>query len=305
MNETKVKRLRLDDVQGDPMFAEALSIWNQTVAASDAETGASALAQICDPATNLFHSDMNANSVLGFRVKTLRQAFDLRQTRGEEIGNYPDPRYVDAILAPNYTVAAAENTPIFRRIMTPMVGSFAVYEGILLPYFGKDGRTALSLSRLLYLADDVEIAAPVILTERERSCLEFLSSGLSAKQIAHALNTSKRIIEHDIESIKIKIQARNASHAVAKGLFSYGVKAGPPAATPDRTPLRSLTLRERQCLSLLTSGHSAKTIAESLSLSAKTVEKHVNSAKVKLGASKSAELVAKGAAAAVSSLDGN
>jgi len=305
MNETLVRRLRLDDVQSDPMFGEALKIWNDTVATSGADAGVAALAAICDPTTNLFHSDMNASSVLGYRVKTLRQSFDLRHTRGEEIGSYPDAKYVDAILAPNYTTAAAENEPIFRRIMTPMVGTFAVYEGILLPYFEKAGRNALSLSRLLYLADDIEAAEPVTLTDRERRCLEFLCGGLSAKQIAHFLKISTRTVEHDIEKIKIKVQARNVSHAVAKGLFSYGLQAGQPSAPTSKTPLRNLSVRERQCLSLLTSGNSSKAIAEALSISARTAEKHLNSAKDKLGASKAVDLVAKGAAAAVASVYGD
>ena len=303
MNETKVRRLHLDDIQSDPMFGDALKIWNETVAGAGMEAGSAALAAICDPTTNLFHSDMNANSVLAYKVRTVRQSFDLRQTRGEEIGNYPDPDYIDSVLAPNYAAATVENGPIFRRIMTPMVGTFAVYEGILLPYFGKEGRNALSLSRLLYLADHIELAEPVTLSGRERDCLDFLAKGLSAKQIAYELKISERTIEHHIENIKIGLQASNAPHAVAKALFANGLKSRPRSPEQGGKSLRNLTVRERQCLSLLTSGNTARAIAEALSLSTKTVEKHLNSARSKLGARNAVDLVAKGMMAATSTLD--
>jgi len=303
MYETKVRRVHLDDVQHDPMFGEALRIWEATVGGAGIAAASAALSAICDPATNLFHSDMNANSVLAYKVKTLRQAFDLRQSRGEEIGNYPDAAYIDSVLAPNYTAATNENAPIFRRIMTPMVGTFAIYEGILLPYFDQEGRNALSLSRLLYLADGVELTEPVTLTNQEARCLEQLAKGLSAKQIAYALKISERTVEHHIEHIKLSLGVSNGPHAVAKGIFALGMKGRPQAQNDAGRSLWNLTVRERQCLSLLTSGHPAKAIAEAISVSAKTVEKHLRGARVKLGAKNAVDLVAKGAAVAVSALD--
>jgi len=302
MREVRVRRLRLDEIQRDPMFDAALNIWNETVAGSRIDVGISGLAATCDPATNLFHSDMNANSVLDYRVKTLRQSFDLRQTRGEEIGNYPDASYIDRVLAPNYTTAAAENVPIFRRIMTPMLGMIAVYEGILLPYFDNSGRNALSLSRLLYLAEEAELAEPVTLSDRELLCLDHLAMGLPPKQIAFVLGVSTRTVEHIIERIKSKLQARNAAHAVAKGIFSLGLPSPSVRLNHKRNSLRTLSIRERQCLGLLTSGNSALSIAEALGLSVKTIDKHLKSARNKLSARNAVDLVARGAGAAVGSV---
>ena len=59
----------------------------------------------------------------------------------------------------------------------------------------------------------------------------------------------------------------------------------------DRDPVRKLTLRQREILRLLVDGHSAKSIASRLEISARTVEFHKYSMMETLDVSSSAELI--------------
>ena len=59
----------------------------------------------------------------------------------------------------------------------------------------------------------------------------------------------------------------------------------------DMDPARKLTLRQREILRLLVDGHSAKSIAARLEISARTVEFHKYSMMETLGVSSSAELI--------------
>lgn len=53
----------------------------------------------------------------------------------------------------------------------------------------------------------------------------------------------------------------------------------------------SFTAREKLCTELLANGFSAKQIAEKVHLSARTIESHIKSAKMKLCCNKNAQLI--------------
>jgi DNA-binding CsgD family transcriptional regulator len=299
--KTQITRLRLDSLGRDTMFAQALHIWHQTVGEAGIERGLKALEAICDAATNLYFTDMNASTPLAFRLKTFRQAFDLKHDRGQEIGLYPDRKYVDDVLIPNYMATLSEGRPALRRIMAPVQGRFAVYEGLFLPNFDRTGRRSLSLSRLLFLAEDIDGDVLTALSARERQSLDHLTIGLSAKQIAALLKLSGRTVEHHIESIKAKLSVRNVSHAVAKNvILSLGGDRSARYDAPSPQGGR-LSLREGQCLNLIASGRSSRYIASELGISAKSVEKYIVTLKGKLGARNAAQLAAKGVLAVTAS----
>ena len=54
-----------------------------------------------------------------------------------------------------------------------------------------------------------------------------------------------------------------------------------------------LTERERDIVSLVADGGTAKAIARTMNLSPRTVERHIENSRLKLGASNKAQLVAK------------
>lgn len=57
-----------------------------------------------------------------------------------------------------------------------------------------------------------------ILTPRERDSLQGLADGLSAKEIAQALQISPRTVEHHIARAQAKMQARTGAQAVARAV---------------------------------------------------------------------------------------
>lgn len=72
------------------------------------------------------------------------------------------------------------------------------------------------------------INAPV-LTRRETEILEYVTLGLSAKEVARHIDISPRTVERHVENVRLKLRARNRTHmvicAVAAGLLQ--VKGNP------------------------------------------------------------------------------
>lgn len=64
--------------------------------------------------------------------------------------------------------------------------------------------------------------APV-LTRREKEILEYVTLGLSAKEVARHIDISPRTVERHVENVRLKLRARNRAHmvicAVAAGLL--------------------------------------------------------------------------------------
>ncbi|WOK36590.1 helix-turn-helix transcriptional regulator [Sphingomonas sp. C3-2] len=60
--------------------------------------------------------------------------------------------------------------------------------------------------------------AELELTPRERQILNFVATGLSAKEVAKQLNIAPRTVERHIDHIRLKTRTRNRSHMVAFAL---------------------------------------------------------------------------------------
>lgn len=286
-----IKRLALDTLR-DGMFETALRIWDQSKGAQ-ALAPAESLQRLCDPTTNLYLTDMSAATPLEWRIRIVNESVDMHRIGGERFGDYPDRVYFERVVIPHYLTLETENQPMAHRIATTIQGRYAVYDRLMLPYLTGGVRTCLALSRVLLVVEDVRTAPPPKLSPRERECLRHLMAGRSAKMIAAETSLATKTVQHCVERVKVKLGARNVAEAeaVAKGaLLLDGIK--PPAANSSPAPL--LSPRERQCLGLLASGRPWKRAAEELGLSPKTVEKHIESLKAKLGARNAAEAVVRG-----------
>ncbi|QTD55227.1 response regulator transcription factor [Parasphingorhabdus cellanae] len=60
-----------------------------------------------------------------------------------------------------------------------------------------------------------------MLTNREIEILEYVTLGLSAKEVARHIDISPRTVDRHVESARLKLRARNRTHMVA-----CAVKAG-------------------------------------------------------------------------------
>lgn len=54
-----------------------------------------------------------------------------------------------------------------------------------------------------------------VLTRREIEILEYVTLGLSAKEVARHVTISPRTVERHVENIRLKLHARNRAHMVA------------------------------------------------------------------------------------------
>ena len=71
------------------------------------------------------------------------------------------------------------------------------------------------------------------LTHRELQILELIAQGYSAKEVAQAINIAPRTVEGHIDTIRLKLQARNRAHMVAKAVAARMVVVD---ARPARAP---------------------------------------------------------------------
>lgn len=54
-----------------------------------------------------------------------------------------------------------------------------------------------------------------VLTRRESEILEYVTLGLSAKEVARHIDISPRTVERHVENVRLKLRARNRTHMVA------------------------------------------------------------------------------------------
>jgi DNA-binding CsgD family transcriptional regulator len=75
-----------------------------------------------------------------------------------------------------------------------------------------------------WLDDGAELA----LTPREQEILEFVAKGLSAKEIAGQIGIAPRTVEGHIDSVRLKVRARNKAHMVTQAVLAGVLKLGEP-----------------------------------------------------------------------------
>lgn len=65
------------------------------------------------------------------------------------------------------------------------------------------------------------------LTPREQEILEFVARGLSAKEIAGEIGIAPRTVEGHIDSVRLKVRARNKAHMVTQAVLAGFLQIGP------------------------------------------------------------------------------
>lgn len=138
---------------------------------------------------------------------------------------------------------------------------------VVLTDIGLRGRSGLLLVRELR---KVCPAARIVLLTAHAS-EEYIRAGLDAKPDGYVLKDSGH--GELVAAIRSVAAGRHfLCKAVAFRVLDTYLHGADPASNAD--PLRGVTSRERQVLTLIAAGHSNKTLARELNLSVKTIEKH-------------------------------
>lgn len=75
------------------------------------------------------------------------------------------------------------------------------------------------------------------LTCREYQVLELVAQGYSAKEVAQRIDIAPRTVERHIDNVRLKLQARNRTHMVAKAIAANLLTPdGRQAMSPFREP---------------------------------------------------------------------
>lgn len=65
------------------------------------------------------------------------------------------------------------------------------------------------------------------LTPREQEILELVARGLSAKEIAGQIGIAPRTVEGHIDTVRLKMRARNKTHMVTQAVMAGLLQIGP------------------------------------------------------------------------------
>ena len=77
-------------------------------------------------------------------------------------------------------------------------------------------------------------AAGPVLTPREHEVLGLVAKGLSAKEIAGEIGIAPRTVEGHIDTVRLKVRARNKAHMVTQAVLAGVLKLGPDGLNGDR-----------------------------------------------------------------------
>ncbi|MEO0330053.1 MAG: LuxR C-terminal-related transcriptional regulator [Pseudomonadota bacterium] len=95
----------------------------------------------------------------------------------------------------------------------------------LVPMFAKVKDQALKLAHVLNDKFLPEIHRSndeiLVLSERERECLQFIAFGLRPKQIAYRLEVTESTVKFHLQNVRSKLGAHSIAHAIALGI-RYG-----------------------------------------------------------------------------------
>jgi len=75
--------------------------------------------------------------------------------------------------------------------------------------------------------------AEPVLTPREQEVLGLVAKGLSAKEIAGEIGIAPRTVEGHIDTVRLKVRARNKAHLVTQAVLAGVLKLGPDELNGD------------------------------------------------------------------------
>ena len=122
--------------------------------------------------------------------------------------------YVDDAVIPAFQRAVESGRPILDLVRTRLIGTRLGYQRLILPQ-KTDGRPAWCLSLVegrFFIPSEAEVKTDLT----DDSIVQLLIEGHTAKEIAELLNLSPRTIEHRIDRMKERLEAKNLAQLVAK-----------------------------------------------------------------------------------------
>ena len=125
-----------------------------------------------------------------------------------------DRRFIDEAILPAYGQVMASGRPSIDRVKTRLLGVRIGYERLILPQKA-EGKPAWCVSLAegrFFLPPLQELKSDLV----DDSIIQLLIEGQTAKEIAGLLDLSPRTIEHRIDRLKTRLEARNLVHLVAK-----------------------------------------------------------------------------------------
>lgn len=133
------------------------------------------------------------------------------------LGDFPDRTYVIDAVIPRYTRTMKIGKPLIDLVQTKIAGISIGYDRLILPQ-KTEGRPqwCMSFTEGRFMLN-AAVDAKLDLVDEE--IIQLLMEGETAKEIAIILALSQRTIEHRIDKMKIRYDARNVVHLTAK-LFS-------------------------------------------------------------------------------------
>lgn len=146
--------------------------------------------------------------------------------RTGSVVDFPDQRYLHGVLIPEYANAAERQRPVMGNVVSRILDMHAAYDQIILPQKNPAGRSDWCIGLL-----GIRLMLPTGprtdgLDDADLAVLQLLTQGASIREIAATANLSARTIEHRIERLKSKFQARNITKlvvlAISAGIASSG-----------------------------------------------------------------------------------
>ena len=125
-----------------------------------------------------------------------------------------DRSFVDDAIIPAYSRSLDVGRPTLELVRTKVLGVRIGYERLILPQKGEERPTwVISLVEGRFFIPPTNEAKTDITDE---NIIQLLIEGQTTKEIAHALHLSPRTIEHRIDKLKGRFEAKNLVHLVAK-----------------------------------------------------------------------------------------
>ncbi|MBB2684364.1 UNVERIFIED_ORG: DNA-binding CsgD family transcriptional regulator [Rhizobium etli] len=125
-----------------------------------------------------------------------------------------DRSFVDDAIIPAYSRAIEVGHPTLELVRTRLLGVRIGYERLILPQKG-NGKPAWCISLVegrFFVSPTREAKTDIT----DDNIIQLLIEGQTTKEIAEVLHLSPRTIEHRIDKLKNRFEAKNLVHLVAK-----------------------------------------------------------------------------------------
>ncbi|MFN7102870.1 MAG: helix-turn-helix transcriptional regulator [Pseudorhizobium sp.] len=125
-----------------------------------------------------------------------------------------DRKFVDDAIIPSFSRANEVGRPTMEVVRTRILGVRVGYERVILPQKvdGKPGWCISLIEGRFFISPMQEAKTDIT----DDNIIQLLIEGQTTKEIAEVLHLSPRTIEHRIDKLKNRFDARNLVHLVAK-----------------------------------------------------------------------------------------